>query len=371
MEKNPTSAESDRRRRRARPRPWLRRILIAAGALAVAAGPAPRASAASPDSGRVAVRFVADEAEAVLAILDRRAAHEAVRDEDWQRLFHSEGYVRLARREASMHRAFSDSSFRAFVLSDSIAQRREALARTLNAWRGTRPDSAAARALTYLPAQARIRARIYPVIKPRSNSFVFEVSTDPAIFMFLDPEVTPAKLENTLAHELHHIGYGSGCPVPSVKAALDSLPPEKRDALDWASAFGEGFAMLAAAGGPDIHPHATSPAADRERWDADMARYPEDFARVERFLTDILERRLTAQQRDSVGFSFFGIQGPWYTVGWKMAVVIEKQLGRDRLIECMCDRRRLFPSYNEAAAALSRSGGETLPVWSAETLAGL
>ncbi len=30
--------------------------------------------------------------------------------------------------------------------------------------------------------------------------------------------------------------------------------------------------------------------------------------------------------------SYFGVQGPWYTVGWQMAVIIEKQLGRERLI---------------------------------------
>src|ERR671927_436895 len=67
-------------------------------------------------------------------------------------------------------------------------------------------NRAARRALAYLPKNAYIRAKIYPVIKPRENSFVFEVKTDPAIFLYLDPAVGQKKFENTLAHELHHIG---------------------------------------------------------------------------------------------------------------------------------------------------------------------
>jgi hypothetical protein len=35
--------------------------------------------------------------------------------------------------------------------------------------------------------------------------------------------------------------------------------------------------------------------------------------------------------------SFFGVQRPWYTVGWQMAVVIEKTMGQDVLIASMCD----------------------------------
>ena len=59
------------------------------------------------------------------------------------------------------------------------------------------------------PTEAYIHAKVFPVIKPITNSFVFETTTDPAIFLYLDPEESAAKFENTVAHELHHIGYAS------------------------------------------------------------------------------------------------------------------------------------------------------------------
>src|SRR6185436_17967963 len=123
-------------------------------------------------------------------------------------------------------------------------------AETLAAWTRAAPDAAGRRALAYLPAGARIRAKVYPVIKPAENSFVFEVKTDPAIFLFLDPKVAPEKLENTVAHELHHIGYGTVCPPPGASAEIERLPPGARSAAQWMGGFGEGLAMLAAAGGP-------------------------------------------------------------------------------------------------------------------------
>jgi hypothetical protein len=43
--------------------------------------------------------------------------------------------------------------------------------------------------------------------KPQIHSFVYDVRGDPAIFLYLDPEQPPAQFENTVAHELHHIGF--------------------------------------------------------------------------------------------------------------------------------------------------------------------
>lgn len=322
----------------------------------------------SSEPSAVNVRFVTDEAEAVLAILGKRAKGEAVTDEDWRRLFASEGYTRLAQRASAMGRPLQEEDFKAFVLSDDLLRRSGALAETLAAWTTSKPEAAGRRALAYLPADARIRAKIYPVIKAVDNSFVFEVKTDPAIFLYLDPKVPPEKLENTVAHELHHIGYGTVCPPPAATAEIERLPPRAYSAARWMDAFGEGIAMLAAAGGPDVHPHAVSPAADRERWDRDVARFPEDLREVERFFLDILAGRLENEAEKERGFSFFGeTQGPWYTVGWKMAATVEETWGRDRLIADACDPRKLLASYNEAAKKRAAKG-ETPVLWSDDLL---
>jgi hypothetical protein len=54
------------------------------------------------------VRVVDDEAVAVLALVDELAAGREPPDSAWRRLFASEGYRRLAQREAAMQRAFTD-----------------------------------------------------------------------------------------------------------------------------------------------------------------------------------------------------------------------------------------------------------------------
>lgn len=87
-------------------------------------------------SSAVNVRLVTDEAEAVLAILAKRKANQPITVADWQRVFQSEGYVRLKQRETSMKRSFEDADFKTFALSDQIAERTQALEETLARWRG-------------------------------------------------------------------------------------------------------------------------------------------------------------------------------------------------------------------------------------------
>ena len=74
-------------------------------------------------SAQVNVRLVTDEAEAVLNVLAKRRANQSIDEADWQRIFQSEGYVRLKKREKSMQRSFEDADFKTFVLSDELAQR--------------------------------------------------------------------------------------------------------------------------------------------------------------------------------------------------------------------------------------------------------
>ncbi|MBA2734284.1 MAG: hypothetical protein H0U54_15570 [Acidobacteria bacterium] len=312
----------------------------------------------------VNVRIVTDEADAVLAILAKKKAGQSITEADWQQLFSSEGYIRLKQREAEMQRAFEDEEFKSFVLSEKLAGRAQALESTLAAWKHADMTEAGRRALAYLKKDTRIRAKIYPMIKPRENSFVFDVKNDPAIFLYLDPGKSKEIFETELAHELHHIGYISSCPSRQTSEEMARLPQTAQNVLTWVSAFGEGFAVLAAAGGVKAHPHAASLPEDRARWDREMTNVNEDFKKVEKFFVDVLENRLTEEERVKMARSFYGVQGPWYTVGWKMAVTIEKAYGRAKLIECMCDQRKLLSTYNKAAAKHNRSTREPLALWS-------
>jgi len=111
--------------------------------------------------------------------------------------------------------------------------------------------------------------------------------------------VSREKFENTLAHELHHIGYSSSCPSKQTSEEIAKLPISPQGVVKMIGAFGEGFAMLAAAGGPNVHPHAVSNTDERAK-----------------------------------------------------------------LIECICDQRKLLPTYNKAAAKHNRRVREPLALWS-------
>jgi hypothetical protein len=321
-------------------------------------------SAQPSGPSRVSVKVITDEADAVLAILAKIKAKQQVNDSDWQRVFESEGYVRLKKRETALRRSFEDNDFKTFVLSDSLAERGPALAETLARWKSADVVRSANLALAYLPKQAHIHAKIYLVIKPRDNSFVFDLATDPAIFLFLDPAMSKEKFENYLAHELHHVGYGTACPSKSDTDAIARLPQNVRTVVRYLGAFGEGFAMLAAAGGPDVHPHAVGSAEDRARWDRDVANFNNDLRTVEKFLLDLLANRLSEAQINEAVSTFFGEQGAWYTVGWRMCVLIEKTFGRRTLIDVMCDQRKLLPTYNRAATRFNRKTRKPLALWS-------
>jgi hypothetical protein len=270
-----------------------------------------------------------------------------------------------------MRRSFDDEDFKTFVLTDFLLDRVPLLAETLARWKSADATRATNLALAYLPKQARIKAKIYPVIKPRDNSFVFELQTDPAIFLFLDPVMNKEKFENYMAHELHHVGYGTACPTPTTSAAIAQLPQNARTVIKYLGAFGEGFAMLAAAGGPEVHPHAVGNAADRARWDRDVANFNNDLKVVEKFFLDVLANRLSEQQINEAGSAFFGEQGAWYTVGWRMCVLIEKTYGRRALIDAMCDQRRLLAVYNRAAARFNRKTRSPLALWSPQIIVAL
>ena len=64
-------------------------------------------------------------------------------------------------------------------------------------------------------------------------------------------------------------------------------------------------------------------------------------------------------------------QGAFYTVGWKMAALVERVQGREAIVRAVCDPRILLTAYNEVAATCPRSDAEPLPLWSEDFLAAI
>jgi len=316
-------------------------------AFVVACAPPPSQPRAHSD--RIALRIDGEEARAVLAYVASPG------EPAWQRIAASDGYRRLVIRERAMHRTLDDGEMRAFALSPELAARAKPLADALAKWSTVDLDAIGNRVFAYLPREAKLAATVYPVIKPKPNSFVNFDDAGAAIFVSIDPEQTAEQFDNTIAHELHHIGFSSVNDPPCVGIHAVCT------ARTWTGAFGEGFAMLAAAGGPDIHPHHFSKPEDRERWDRDVANFDADVRVVEALLRNILEERLDDDGARARAGELYGIQGPWYTVGWVMAVAVERCQGRATLIGAMRRPWTLLARYNEAQ---SRCPGPATATWS-------
>jgi predicted metal-dependent hydrolase len=322
---------------------------------------------AAAADGRIHFKLDTSESDAVLAILEKHATGRVIADSDWQAVFTSEPYQRLKKREANMKRDFTDESFKNFILSEELARKAPELRRTLDAWKKADLRRIANRILPYLPADAQVKASVYPVIKPRTNSFVFEADTNPAIFLYLDPEEDEAEFENIVAHESHHIGFSDA--GKKYEERIKTLPPNARQAAKWMGAFGEGLAVLAAAGSADVHPMKDFKADQRVRWDQDMKFVDQQLIQVNQFFLDVIDGGFAKPDvADHVAFTFFGYRGPWYTVGYLMGSTVEKHFGRSVLIDCMADPRLLLAKYNEAAAQENAAGKTTFELWSAEVL---
>lgn len=321
----------------------------------------------SADSGdRIQLTVDTSEADQVLAILAVRGQGQPVPDSEWQKLFATVPYQRLQQRQAAIAKklhnpaaAFTNDAFKLFVLSDDLLRRAATLSSTMGRWKKADLRQDAERVLAYLPANATIHAKVYLVIKPGTDSFVGDLSSDPAIFLYLQPGMKIEKFENNVAHDLYHAGLASVGPVYS--QAIAALPAPAHAAAEWMSAFAEGAAVLAAAGGPTVDPHAASSPKDHARWEHDLGDFANDLPAVDRFFLDVLNARLVNGGVQEKGRSFYGVQGPWFTVGYKMSVMVEQRFGRQALIGAALDPRCLLVLYNRTAAEQNSAGKPGLP----------
>lgn len=301
----------------------------------------------------IRVRLVTDEPEVALQLLQERQDGKTISDSDWSRLFSTEGYKRLQERELGMKRGFTDEDFKTFILSDDLLKQRPALEDTFAGWKKIDVAACAQKSLAYLPSGSQIGASVYFLIKPKHNSFVWGTDTkDPAVMLYLDPAAAPQDTADTIAHEFHHIGYESRCPSADYKAWYDKQPKPKQIAQTWLRAFGEGAAVLAAAGSVDGEPYKYSAKDVKEAWKTGVAHNDENMKALETFFTEVLDGKMNDDQAQTKAMEFFGMVGPWYTTGWIMDTAIERAFGRPKLIECYEDPRLLLPTYNAAARKL-------------------
>ena len=324
-------------------------------------------SSAARTAPQIDLQLDSSEADQAIAILERERSDRPVAEQEWKRLFATAPYRELKAREASVGGAFSDEDFKAFLSSPKALAQLDIWKRTVAGMKTADMPAIGKRDLEWLPAGATIRARVFPEIKPLPNSFVWKAgpSDPPAIFLAVQ-EQSPDSFENTVAHELHHIG------LDSLQARQDAiqagLPAQVKLAMKWMTAFGEGEAMLAAAGSDGRHPHWEDDAVARARWDSDMMHFNADLKSVQGLLLDILDGKLTTDPEiQKRAAPFWGYQGAWYTVGYEMAALVDKRFGRKSFDECLLDPRLLLERYNDVAKEANAQGA-SLETWSPELM---
>lgn len=346
----------------------VRRLRVIVAGLGLGLGlQAANARGGGPEPARVELTLDTTEADGALKILSEAAAHQAIPEAEWNALFATAPYQWLKARESSMGRPFTEEAFKQFLLSPEALGKRAEWETTLAGTKATDMKALGAGVLAWLPPGARIQARVFPEIKPQHNSFVWtKPGEGPAIFLYLGHQ-SRDQFENTVAHECHHIGLDSL--EKQQEAIMAGLPANVQRAMKWMTAFGEGEAMLAAAGSAGRHPHWEDDALTRARWDSDMMHFNSDLGEVQQLLMDILDGKLTTDEEiQRRAAPFWGVQGAWYTVGYEMAALVETQYGREAFDACLLDPRKLLAMYNQVAAEADEKQGAHLATWSPELL---
>jgi hypothetical protein len=309
---------------------------------------------------RVQLMLDASEARQALVILHKEQAREVVADDDWQELFATIPYQWLKARETGLRRGFTDEDFRKFMQAAETQARTAEWEQTLAGMERTNMTGLGKRVLAWLPAGAVIQARVFPLIKPKTNSFVWRNGQgEPAIFIYLEKQ-TQAQFETIVTHECHHIGLFSL--ETQQEKMFAELPETIKTTAELMGAFGEGEAVLAAADSTDLRPHWEDDAPTRARWDSDMMHFNEDLASLTQFFGDVLDGKLKGDAIEEKASTFFGYQGPWYTVGYEMAALVERRFGRKVFTDCLLDPRLLLVRYNEVAAEANKNGA-SLALW--------
>ena len=134
----------------------------------------------------------------------------------------------------------------------------------------------------------------------------------------------------------------------------------------WTGAFGEGLAVLAAPGSPEVAPNQYGP--PETKLGPRYEQFQPGSRSLERIFPRSDRRTLQGNAANQKAYTFFGdIQGldTRLATRWRPC---SSSFGRASLMECMLDRRLLLQRYNHAAEELNASGKDRLALWSPQVL---
>lgn len=308
------------------------------------------------------VNLISDQVEVVIDILKRTEENNKISKEHWNKLFHTQGFQLLEKRESEMNEGIKKSEFKGYIIDKIASDGYLPYEKSLDKLNKLDLDEIIESTKDYLPDNTNLDTDIIPVIKPQKNSFIHKINDKLVLFLYLEPDIIKEKMENKLIHELHHIGFDYVYQNSDYSYLLK--PAQK--VIEWTNAFGEGFAMLAAAQGLENHPNKFDEDL-KSKWDKNMENYNKDFHKIQNFLLTILEGHFADERKlYNRGFQLMtnnGGQGSWYTVGYKIAVVIEKTASRDLLIKCMQDLTQLYCHYNRLVKQYNKKQNKNLHKW--------
>ena len=197
-------------------------------------------------------------------------------------------------------------------------------------------------ALEYLPEGTTIQAKIHFIFGGHSDAYtVGEENIVLNISMFLG---NLTYIEMVLPHELHHMGLSSVV----VSRPKPNTSKEEKLRLLVGGTKGEGLATYVMYQVMKTRKVELWSRTYRER----MRQIDKHFHRIEGKLLEINQGK-DSVSKEELYEDFFSRMGIAYFVGCKMAEIIEDDLGRKALIDCMPKPpEEFFLSYNTAAKKL-------------------
>ncbi len=310
------------------------------------------------------VRFDADGAAQMLALLARLAAGEAVPQAEVDAALATPAYgLFFAHHNRFPGRSLEPAEFAAMLRAVPAGRFRPQNPQLERMWPRFREvpgrlpalralhaevaggdvlPQAVALARRHLPAGAVLDTTVFILLDGMSGGFVYQGQVAFDLLQMRDAE----SFQRTLAHELHHIGVEH-----LWRDRIDGagLPPAQHLALEFVGLLlGEGSATYLISGAPR-EPEGI------EQWQGHMAHLDALFARAEDVLRRILAGEIADEEALMAAIQPFlqGYMGEAYAIGYVMVERMQQVLGDEAVLACLSEPRRTLALYNQAAAGIA------------------